>query len=176
MPRLASIAVLATAAITVIAAVTGCGGAPAVAPPPPPLTVDAQLAATADVNPDAGQRPSPVVVRIYELADTEVFAAADFFAVWNQEQPTLAAALVRRHEFVLAPGGKSNKLLTLDPRVQALGVAAAYRDIRNASWRVVVPVVADPTGPRAFRLDINAAPRTVTAGLAPVTTAAGTSP
>jgi len=154
-----------------------CGSAPVVEPPPPPLTVEVALIASADINPDVGQRASPLVVRVYELTDAEAFAAADFFAVWNQEPVTLAAALVKRHEFVLAPDGTAAKMLTLEPRVQAIGVAAAFRDIRNASWRVVVPVSQDPQGARAFRLDIAAAGKNATATLKPANaTVAGTSP
>jgi type VI secretion system protein VasD len=165
------------AAGSLAASLAGCGSAPVVEPPPPPLTVDVALAATADVNPDINQRASPLVVRVYELADAEAFNGADFFALWNQEPVALAAALVKRHEFVLAPEGKADKVLTLDPRVQAIGVVAAFRDIRNANWRAVVPVSQDPKGARAFRLDIAASGKNAVATLKPVTApAAGTSP
>jgi type VI secretion system protein VasD len=154
-----------------------CGSAPVVEPPPPPVTIEVALTASGDINPDVSQRASPLVVRVYELADAAAFSAADFFALWNQEPVVLAAALVKQHEFVLAPDGTATKPLTLDPRVQAIGVAAAFRDIRNANWRVVVPVSQDPHGARTFRLDIAAAGRNVAASLKPANaTAAGTSP
>lgn len=164
---------------TLLAALSlaGCGGAPVVEPPPPPLTVEVAVTASADINPDVNQRASPLVLRVYELTDAEAFAAADFFAVWNQDATVLAAALVKRHEFVVAPDGKAGKPLTLDPRVQAIGVAAAFRDIRNANWRVVVPVSQDPKGPRTFTLSIATSGKNATASLKPANaTAAGTSP
>lgn len=146
-----------------LALIAGCGGAPAVEPPPPPVTVTVSIAATADVNPDAEQRPSPLVVRLYELADAESFSRGDFFALWSQEQATLADSLVKRHELVLSPAGSTSRTLTLDPRVQAIGVAAGYRDIRNAVWRAVVPVAQDPKAPRALTISVEAAQRALTA-------------
>jgi type VI secretion system protein VasD len=160
-----------------LAALAGCGSTPAVEPPPPPLTIEVAVTAAGDINPDVSDRASPIVLRVYELADAEAFSTADFFAVWNQEAPVLAAALVKRHEFVVAPAGKAGKPLTLDPRVQAIGVAAAFRDIRSANWRVVVPVPQDPQGPRAFKLAITAAGKNTTASLTTANAnAAGTSP
>lgn len=140
-------------AALLLSGLAGCGSAPVVEPPPP-VVVAASVAAAADSNPDAGGRASPLVVRLYELADAEAFRGADFFALWNQEAPVLAAALVKRHELVVAPGAQSSRALTLDPKVQAIGVAAAFRDIRNANWRTVVPIAQ---GPRALKLDIVAA-------------------
>jgi type VI secretion system protein VasD len=156
---------------------SGCGSSPVVEPPPPPLTVEVALTAAADINPDLSQRASPLVVRVYELADAEAFSAADFFALWNQEPVVLAAALVKRHEFVLAPDGKASTSLTLDPRVQAIGIAAAFRDIRNANWRAIVPVSQDPKGARNLGLDIATSGKNATASLKPAkATAAGTLP
>jgi type VI secretion system protein VasD len=145
-------------------AVVGCGGAP-VAPPPPPITVTLALATGADVNPDVENRASPLEVRVNELADTSQFASADFFALWGQESQTLAAGPYRRHEFMLAPNGVATRELTLDPAMQYVGVAAAFRDIRKASWRAVVPIVQDPKGQRTFQLDIRATGNTITAAL-----------
>ena len=140
----------------------GCGGAPAVEPPPPPVVVTVSLTAAADSNPDGEQRPSPLVVRLYELGDAEAFNSANFFDLWNREPATLAAALVKRHEFVIAPSGKASKVLTLDPRVQAIGVAAAYRDIRNAQWRVVAPLSQAATAPRQVELEVSVSSRALT--------------
>jgi len=155
----------------------GCAAPPPPAPPPPPVTLEVAIAAAADVNPDASQRASPLVLRVYELEDAEAFAAADFFSVWDKESATLAAALVKRHELLLAPAGKAVKQLTLDPRVRFVGVVAAFRDIRNAQWRVIVPVSQDPNGPRAFRLEVAANGTTATGSLVPANApASGSSP
>jgi type VI secretion system protein VasD len=157
-------------------ALAGCASPPPVEPPPPPVTVEVAVAAAADVNPDVSQRASPLVLRVYELEDAEAFTAADFFSVWNKEAATFAAALVKRHELLVAPAGKAGKPLTLEPRVRFVGVAAAFRDIRNAQWRAIVPVPQDPAGPRAFLLEVAVAGTTATASLKPANAPAAGSP
>lgn len=147
----------------VVALVSGCGSAPVVEPPPPPVTVAIDITADANVNPDVDGRASPLVVRVYELTDGSAFAAADFFALWGQEKIVLAATPAKRQEFSLAPGGAAMATLKLDANVQLIGVAAAFRDIRNSTWRVVVPVSQDPKGPRTFKLTVRAEGKNITA-------------
>jgi type VI secretion system protein VasD len=118
------------AACAVLAA---CAAAPP--PPPKPVNVKLSIAVSADVNPDAQNRPSPVVVRIYQLKDDAAFKGADYFALYDTEQATLAAALVSRVEFELAPGERHVADFLLSPDTRFIGIAAAYRDIRNAAWR-----------------------------------------
>src|SRR5271155_5434729 len=78
------------------ATLTACKSAPP--KPPKPQVVKLIVSASTDVNPDALGRPSPVVVRIYQLKDDAAFKDADFFALYDKEQPTLAASLISREE------------------------------------------------------------------------------
>jgi type VI secretion system protein VasD len=87
------------------------------------------------VNPDGQNRPSPIVIRIYQLKDDTGFKDADYFALYDKEAATLAAALVSRVEFELAPGEKRTVDYAVAPDTRYIGVAAAYRDIRNEQWR-----------------------------------------
>jgi type VI secretion system protein VasD len=103
--------------------------------PPQPVNMKLTLAASPDVNPDGQNRPSPVVVRIYQLKDDAAFKDADYFALYDKEAATLAAALISRAEFELAPGEKRTSTYIVSPDTRYIGVAAAYRDIRNAQWR-----------------------------------------
>lgn len=107
--------------------------------PPKPSKARMTVTAQADVNPDADGRPSPVVVRVYQLQQDAKFANADFFAIFDDEQQALGADLLARDEIELAPG--ESKQLQFDVKGEAkfLGVVAAYRDIRNSQWRAVQP-------------------------------------
>ena len=116
----------------------GCAALMACSTPPPkpqPVNLKLNITASADVNPDAQNRPSPVVIRIYQLKDDAAFKGADFFALYDKEEALLAAALVSRVEFELAPGEKKTVDYSVSPDTRFVGVAAAYRDIRNAQWR-----------------------------------------
>jgi type VI secretion system protein VasD len=94
---------------------------------------------SADTNPDATGRPSPVVVRVYQLKADAVFSGADFFALFDDDQKVLGADLISRDEFTLAPAEQRRIDVTVSGETRWLGAIAAFRDIRNAQWRVLMP-------------------------------------
>jgi type VI secretion system protein VasD len=118
-------------------------------PTPPPLTIAAApnasvkapmtISTSADVNPDANGRPSPVVVRIYQLKTDAAFTAAEFFALFDDDKKALGPELISRDEFVLGPAEKRTIDVTVASETRFVGAVAAFRDIRNAQWRVLVP-------------------------------------
>ena len=62
---------------------------------------------------------------------------ADYWALSDKEQETLAGALVQRLEFDLSPGESREFELKISPDARVLGLMAEYNDYRNAQWRVV---------------------------------------
>lgn len=125
--------VLAAAAV-----VAGCGLLPTSGPKP--TTLEMTLAAGSQLNPNAQRRPSPVLVRVFDLKTPAGFEAANFDALFERDRETLAAELVARDEFVLKPGEarKIDRALAADTKV--LGIAVAFREIERASWRTTVAV------------------------------------
>jgi type VI secretion system protein VasD len=107
------------------------------AKPPKPAPAHAEIIVSGDVNPDAAGRPSPVVVRVYQLRNDGEFNGADFFGVYEKEKETLGASLVAREEYVLAPGENRKLELPLNAETRFIGVIAAFRDIRTARWRAI---------------------------------------
>ena len=97
------------------------------------------LAASADANPDGTGRPSPVVVRVYQLKTDAAFNAAEFFALFDDDQKVLGQELISRDEFVLAPSERRTIDVTLSGDTRFVGALAAFRDIRNAQWRGLIP-------------------------------------
>jgi type VI secretion system protein VasD len=102
-----------------------------------PVQVRTKLTAAADVNPDAAGRASPLVVRVYGLRTDPDFSRADFFALYDREKETLAAAMTNSQEYVLQPGETREVRVPMSRDARYVGVVAAYRDIRGARWRVV---------------------------------------
>ena len=136
------------------ALVAACAGAQcAKAPPPPkpepPVTIAAPpeakvkasmtVAANAEVNPDVNGRPSPIVVRVFQLRADAAFAGAEFFPLFDDEQKVLGPELITRDEFVLTPSERRTIDVVLSPETRFIGALAAFRDIRNAQWRAVAP-------------------------------------
>jgi type VI secretion system protein VasD len=113
-----------------------------IAAPPEVKTKSAMtLAASADTNPDANGRPSPVVVRVYQLKTDAAFKGAEFFALYDDDQKVLGPEMISRDEYVLAPSEKKTIDVAVSKEARFVGALAAFRDIRNAQWRglVVVP-------------------------------------
>jgi type VI secretion system protein VasD len=118
-----------------------------------PATLNASVVAGAQVNPDARRRPSPVVVRVFELKAPTLFEQADFVSLFEKDQAVLAAELVSREEFVLRPGDSKPITKPLAPETKFIGVMAAFRELERARWRAVVPVVANKKNVLDIRLD-----------------------
>src|SRR5262245_56376543 len=132
MPRAARLAVL----LVSISLLGSCGGAT-----PPPL-LQGSMKAGQLTNPDAHGRPSPIVVRVYELRSGTGLTGAEFFSLFERETDTLGADLVGREEFILSPKEIKPYKRQLQPDTKFIGVVAAFRDVDNSRWREVVAVPA----------------------------------
>jgi type VI secretion system protein VasD len=141
-------AALVVTASVCIAALAGC--AKPAPPKPKMLTLDVQAAA--NVNPDASGRPSPVVVRIYELKSAAPFETADFLSLHEKDQSVLGAEIVVRDEFVLMPGAARN-IKREAGESKFLAVMAAFRDLERARWRAVSPLALGADNSFTVRLD-----------------------
>jgi type VI secretion system protein VasD len=122
--------------LALMCALVGCKSAP---PPLKPLQISMQVSASTDVNPDLNGKAAPIVVRIYQLKDDAAFTAAAFFALFDQEQITLGPALIERREYELSPGEQRTFDYPVSNDAHFIGAVAAFRDIRNAQWRVLTP-------------------------------------
>ncbi|UZE86629.1 type VI secretion system lipoprotein TssJ [Pseudomonas viciae] len=100
------------------------------------------LTASAQVNPDLNGRPSPVVVRLYELKHPVAFENADFFSLYERARESLSPDLVSSEELELRPGETVELRLDIARGGRYVGVLAAYRDLPKARWRYTLPVAA----------------------------------
>ena len=120
--------------------------------PPPKTEITGVLQASANVNPSVSKRPSPLMVRVYELKSTTVFNSADFVSLYQRDQAELGAEMISREEFTLNPGDSRTLVKTVAAETRHLGVVAAYRDVDHARWRAVVAIAPG----RKHRVVINA--------------------
>jgi len=116
-----------------IAALAGCGSAS------PPL-LQGSLKAEPATNPDLDGRPSPVVVRVYELKSLGAFNSADFLSLFERESETLGADLVGREEYDVRPAETRPYRRQLQSDTKFIGVIEAFRDLENSRWRQVAAV------------------------------------
>ncbi|QSN64221.1 MULTISPECIES: type VI secretion system lipoprotein TssJ [unclassified Caballeronia] len=137
--------------VTGTLAVAACKSPPPA--PPPPTIVHIDVNAIDKVNPDHSGRPSPVLVRVYELKATSSFDSADFFTLYGKDQATLGADLNAKNEFLLKPGEKQSVEQLAQPGTKFIAVVAAYRDIERARWRATAPVPPNQTTIMSVRID-----------------------
>ncbi len=106
-----------------------------------PTVINATLMASPEVNPDLSGRPSPVVVRVYELKSLGTFEAADFYNLFDNPEAILGAALVNSVQFHLNPGETKRYNNTTSPETNYFAVTAAYRKLDHAVWRdhIIIP-------------------------------------
>jgi type VI secretion system protein VasD len=107
----------------------------------PPL-VRGTITVDPATNPDVNGRPSPIVVRVYELKSVGAFNGADFFSLFEKDQEVLGGELVGREEFHLRPADNRPYQRQLQPETRFIGVVAAFRDLERSLWRQAVPVPA----------------------------------
>lgn len=100
------------------------------------------LIADDQLNPDLNGRPSPVVVRLFELKHPVAFENADFFSLYERARETLAPDLVFSEELELRPGETVELKLAITGGGRYVGVLAAYRDLPHSQWRYTLPVSA----------------------------------
>lgn len=108
--------------------------------PAPVSQVVYSLNATAQLNPDSSGRPSPVVLRLYELRSSGSFESAEFFALYSNEAKTLGQSLISRKEMQIGPGEKREFIEKLQPGTRVIGVVAAFRNLSSNQWRALIPV------------------------------------
>ncbi len=120
--------------------VAGCSTINAIVPP----STDITFHTAGDVNPDLSGRPSPVVVKVFELSSRTIFDTQDFFTLYESPEHVLGPDLIKKDELELQPDGNIEYKMELNKNARYVGVVVAYRDIDSARWRAVVEV--EPTG------------------------------
>ncbi len=102
--------------------------------------LDIRFTASGDLNPDISGRPSPLVVRFYEIKAPSIFENADFYSLYDYGKETLGPDFVAMEEMTLKPGEQLDMKLALQNDTNYIAILGAYRDINSANWKRVFPV------------------------------------
>jgi len=129
----------------VTSVLSGCGDDEIVKPDPPPTVINAAIRTSDKVNPDLDGRPSPLVVRTYELKALGTFESADFYNLFDNHESLLGADLVASEKFHLQPGEHKKLVRTLPAETKFFAVTAAYRDLNQAVWKDVLSIPQSKT-------------------------------
>ena len=96
--------------------------------------------AAKNLNPDMQSRPSPVVVKVFELASRGPIETADFFSLYSDYEEILGPELLNKEELVFNPGQELSYQRQLNRNTRFIAVLVAYQDIENSRWRDVIEV------------------------------------
>jgi type VI secretion system protein VasD len=129
--------------LVLLTTLQACGSPPP--PPPPPTVAKLTLSADPDANATAAGQGAPTIIRVYQLAAAAGFEKAEFFRLLNGDAAVLGPDMIKRDEYLLAPGTKREETISPPDKVQALGVFAAYREFQSRNWRVVIPLPPNKT-------------------------------
>lgn len=128
-------------AVWVLVLSTGCSTTPT---QPEQMKLDLAIEAKDTLNPDDKDRPSPVLVRVYELKTPSAFEQADYFTLESSDRTLLTQDLLVRDEFILRPGESRDIERKMNPDTTALGFLVGYRDLGKATWRSVYRLPSAP--------------------------------
>jgi len=107
-----------------------------------PIPVEILIAASEVLNPTERGRPSPVLLRIYELSDQAFFQSADFFTLLElgDMEGAKHAEVIKVQEFMLMPGEIKLLRRRVELNTRFLAVVAAYQDLTDSVWRSIAEV------------------------------------
>ncbi|RMR55136.1 type VI secretion system lipoprotein TssJ [Pseudomonas cichorii] len=125
------------AALTALVVLAGCS---TFSPYSHLTKLNLKLTASDRLNPDLNGRPSPIVVRLFELKHPVAFENADFFSLYERAKESLAPDMVTSEELELRPGETVELKLTVGEGSRYVGVLAAYRDLPETRWRYTLQV------------------------------------
>jgi len=119
---------------------------------PKPITLELAISASKKLNPDIEKRASPIVIRIYLLAQIDTFNNSDFFALYENDQTLLANDLKYREELEIQPGQSMTKTLEINANRKYIAVLAAYRDLDKAQWKSFLEI--NPLNPQSMKIEV----------------------
>lgn len=98
------------------------------------------ISATRQINPDASARPSPVQIKVMQLAQRTTFDNLTFDQLFFDGALLLNNSLISESSLVLQPGQQITHTVSLQENVTHIAIIAAYRNIDQARWKHVYPV------------------------------------
>jgi type VI secretion system protein VasD len=123
--------------ILVSLVISGCASKPSTHPT---TGLTLKVTASSELNPDAEGRPSPVVLRLYELAKSSQFMTSDFFEIYDGHEVALGTDLIAFDEYLIHPGQVVDLRKVIHSDSESVGLLAAYHDLDRAQWRKAVRI------------------------------------
>ena len=113
--------------------------------PPEPTSVVLQFEASGNINPNAEGRPSPLVLRIYQLKSYSVFKNADFFSLYDKDDQVLGHELMNKEEILLKPNERRTVFFIATVDTHTVGIVGFFINHEQTHWKAAVGVQPNKT-------------------------------
>ncbi|OCG16479.1 type VI secretion system-associated lipoprotein [Gilliamella sp. Fer1-1] len=103
-------------------------------------TLHLDITARSELNMDDDGHSSPVVIRIYQLKETDAFNSVSYQEIVEQDSDALKESMIESKEIVLKPNTASSIDVSFDQKAKAVGIAALYKEpnLNEDNWRLVL--------------------------------------
>ena len=102
-------------------------------------TVTVGVNSSSYLNLDDNKHSLPVVVKVYQLTDSQVFKQASFDGLWQQPKSVLGSAYLGVHNVTVVPHSTKTISIPAIKGAKYIGFVAVFRTRDHANWRVVAP-------------------------------------
>lgn len=106
--------------------------------------INTKITASANINPDINNTPSPVAVSIFELTDDAPFQAANFFNLYSSAAEVLGPTLLYEKNIMVVPGENMSVSVPYVKGARFIAYIAAFRNLHNLTWRGWVGINPQP--------------------------------
>lgn len=94
-----------------------------------------------NINPDDKQRPSPLVISLFELKAADAFQQSDFYSLYEHSSEQLSTDLISKRRLrELVPGIDRTDQFILNKDTKYVGVLAEFVHFQQAKARLIVPI------------------------------------
>jgi type VI secretion system protein VasD len=123
-------------AIRVLALIAACLALAACGTP----AVKVGVSSTANLNLNEESQPLPVVVRVYQLAESQRFEGATFEELWKDDMAVLGDSLVLKEELVMDPAYQKRLVMPRHDQARYIAAVAIFRDPDSGNWKAIDPL------------------------------------
>lgn len=111
---------------------------------------------SSDINPDQMGRPSPLMLRVYELKTATLFERADFIDLFERDKEVLGADFIAKHEMRrITPGDERIEDLVLSNDARYVAVFAEFTQYQDAEFGLLIPVNPHGSVKQRVRIESN---------------------
>lgn len=112
------------------------------------------LTTSGDINPNNNDRPSPLVVTMYQLNNAKVFNESDFASLYKNPQQLLGSTLIATKTLYVVPNTKYQVNWKMNKDTKYIAVMAAFNQINEAKWKDITKLKSD-WGKNKYNININ---------------------